>query len=108
MTSTSTWTLAFLVASTPLSGESALVGFAGNRGSFITWLFVHPLFRKAGVASALLHELLPLLERPVVLNVASSNIPARNLYGRFGFHVEREFIGNFQGTPCPVARLRLA
>ena len=88
--------------------NARLVGFAGNRGNFITWLFVHPLFRKAGVASALLHQLLPLLERPVVLNVASNNIPARNLYGRFGFQVEREFIGNFQGTPCAVARLRLA
>ena len=87
--------------------DAGLVGFAGNKGSFITWLFVHPLFRQAGVASALLQELLPLLERPVVLNVVSSNIPARNLYGRFGFQVEREFVGNFQGTPCSVARLRL-
>ena len=86
---------------------TGLAGFAGNRGSFITWLFVHPLFRKAGVASALLSELLPSLERPVVLNVASGNMPARNLYAHFGFRIEREFIGNFQGTPCSVARLCL-
>jgi ribosomal protein S18 acetylase RimI-like enzyme len=87
--------------------SARLVGFAGSRGSFITWLFVHPEFRKAGVASALLRQLLISLDRPVVLNVASSNIPARTLYGRFGFQVEREFLGDFQGTPCAVARLRL-
>ena len=88
--------------------DAGLVGFAGNRGNLITWLFVHPAFRKAGVASALLHQLLASLERPVVLNVAAGNIPARSLYGRLGFQVEREFVGNFQGIPCPVARLRLA
>jgi ribosomal protein S18 acetylase RimI-like enzyme len=87
--------------------SARLVGFAGSRGSFITWLFVHPEFRRAGVASALLRDLLTSLDRPVVLNVASSNIPARTLYGRFGFQVEREFLGDFQGTPCAVARLRL-
>jgi ribosomal protein S18 acetylase RimI-like enzyme len=65
--------------------SARLVGFAGSRGSFITWLFVHPEFRRAGVASALLRDLLTSLDRPVVLNVASSNIPARTLYGRFGF-----------------------
>ena len=87
--------------------SATLVGFSGSRGSFITWLFVHPKFRKCGVAGALLRELLASLDRPVVLNVASSNVPARTLYGRFGFQVEREFVGNFHGTPCAVARLRL-
>ena len=88
--------------------NSRVVGFAGSRSNFITWLFVHPGFRKTGVASALLNELLASLGWPVTLNVASGNVPARSLYGRFGFHVEREFVGMFQGTPCPVARLRLA
>jgi ribosomal protein S18 acetylase RimI-like enzyme len=87
--------------------SSRVVGFAGSRGNFITWLFVHPGFRKAGVASALLNELLASLGRPVALNVVSGNVPARTLYGRFGFHVEREFVGDFQGTPCSVAKLRL-
>ena len=88
-----------------LSGKVA--GFAGSRGNFITWLFVHPEYRRAGVASALLRNLLASLERPLRLNVAAGNIPARTLYERFGFQVEREFMGSFQGTPCAIAKLRL-
>ena len=87
--------------------ESRPVGFAGNRGSMITWLFVHPGFRRTGVASALLRQVLASIERPVALNVASSNARARTLYEKFGFLVEREFMGNFQGMPCSVAKLSL-
>jgi ribosomal protein S18 acetylase RimI-like enzyme len=43
----------------------------------------------------------------VALNVASNNTRARTLYEKFGFLVEREFMGNFQGMPCSVARLSL-
>src|SRR5689334_12907142 len=41
------------------------VGFAGNRGSFITWLFVHPSFRRRGVATALVQSMLSQLDRPI-------------------------------------------
>ena len=83
-----------------------VVGFAGSRGSFITWLFVHPSCRRRGVATALISEMLARLEGPVTLNVAMSNIAALALYQRFGFAVEREFAGQFQGNPCKVAKLR--
>lgn len=86
---------------------SRAAGFAGSRGNLITWLFVHPASRRLGVASALLRQLLASLEGPVALNVASGNTPARTLYGQFGFRVEREFLGNFQGRPCSVAKLCL-
>jgi ribosomal protein S18 acetylase RimI-like enzyme len=84
-----------------------LVGFAGSRGSFITWLFVHPASRRSGVATALLVELLARLERPATLNVAAGNAPARSLYERLGFQVVREFAGSFQGAPCNVVKLQL-
>ena len=83
-----------------------VVGFAGNRGSFITWLFVHPQFRRRGVASALVGHIIARVEPPVTLNVASQNVAARALYQRLGFKVEREFMGNFQGQPCSVCKLR--
>jgi ribosomal protein S18 acetylase RimI-like enzyme len=83
-----------------------VVSFAGSRESFITCLFVHPAFRRKGVATALLHELLARLQPPVTLNVMVSNAPARILYERLGFSVEREFRGNFRGHPCRVAKLR--
>jgi ribosomal protein S18 acetylase RimI-like enzyme len=36
----------------------------------------------------------------------ASNVAACNLYKRMGFVVEREFIGQFNGHSCPVAKLR--
>jgi putative acetyltransferase len=83
-----------------------IVGFAGSRGSFVTWLFVHPSYRRQGVATALLRDMLKRLEGPVTLNVAMSNHAALALYQRSGFAVEREFVGQVQGNSCKVAKLR--
>ena len=83
-----------------------IAGFGGSRGNFITWLFVHPEYRRQGVAQALVRALLAQLSGTVTLNVATTNVPAYNLYKRLGFTVEREFIGQFNGHACPVAKLR--
>ena len=86
--------------------SNRVAGFSGSRDSFITWLFVHPVFRRNGVATALVHAMLARLRKPVTLNVIMSNTPARAFYERIGFSLEREFQGNFQGNPCSVAKLR--
>jgi ribosomal protein S18 acetylase RimI-like enzyme len=78
-----------------------IVGFGGSRGTFITWLFVHPNHRRKGVASALIREMLAQLNGTITLNVATTNAAACNLYKRMGFTVEREFIGKFNGRACP-------
>lgn len=83
-----------------------IVGFGGSRGTFITWLFVHPNHRRKGVAWALVRELLAQLDGTITLNVATTNEAACNLYKRMGFTVDREFVGNFNGLTCPVAKLR--
>jgi ribosomal protein S18 acetylase RimI-like enzyme len=83
-----------------------VVGFAGIRATFITWLFVHPNSRRRGVATALIRQLLSEVEGPVTLNVVKSNDAALSLYQSIGFAVEREYPGNFQGSPCQVAKLR--
>jgi ribosomal protein S18 acetylase RimI-like enzyme len=83
-----------------------IIGFAGNRDRFITWLFVHPDSRRKGVATAMVRQLLDQLDGTVTLNVVKGNTPALTLYQSLGFAVEREFPGNFQGTPCTVAKLR--
>lgn len=85
--------------------SARVVGFGGNRGSFITWLFVHPSFRRNGIATSLVRFMLGRLAEPVTLNVMSGNVSARALYERIGFKVEREFQGHFQGNPCNVAKL---
>ena len=86
--------------------SNRVAGFGGNRGSFITWLFVHPEFRRRGVATTLVRSMLARLQQPVTLNVMVGNLAARTLYARLGFQTEREFEGNFQGNPCSVAKLR--
>lgn len=86
--------------------EHQVAGFGGSRGSFITWLFVHPEFRRKGIATALVREMLGRLPQPVTLNVVASNTPARALYERIGFAVDREFVGSFQGNACAVVKLR--
>ena len=89
-----------------MEDRDRVVGFCGNRQSFITWLFVHPEFRRRGVASALIGDMVARLSDPITLNVMANNLAARALYEQMGFKVEREFQGTFQGTPCEVARLR--
>lgn len=87
--------------------EEALrvVGFAGHRGSFMTWLFVHPEFRRRGIANALVRHLIARLGPPITLNVVSENTAARALYAQLGFKVERELRSNFQGGACNVCKL---
>lgn len=83
-----------------------IVGFAGYKGSFISWLFVHPAHRKKGIASSLVISMVNSLEGDAALNVAKTNISARKLYSRLGFIVEREYEGQFNGYPCEVIRMR--
>ena len=83
-----------------------IFGFGGSRGNFITWLFVHLEYRRQGAAQALVRALLARLSGTITLNVATTNVAAYNLYKRLGFTVEREFIGQFNGHACPVAKLR--
>src|SRR5450432_3632886 len=57
-----------------------IVGFGGSRATSITWLFVHPEYRRLGVAQALVCEMLGRLPGTVTLNVATTNVAAYNLY----------------------------
>lgn len=88
--------------------EQKILGFAGFRGSSISWLFVHPAHRRNGIASSLVEVILTKLERQASLNVAKSNIGARQFYARLGFVTEHEFKGQFNGHSCEVLRLRYA
>jgi ribosomal protein S18 acetylase RimI-like enzyme len=88
--------------------DEKVVGFAGFRGSSISWLFVHPSHRRKGIASSLVEAVLIKLDRQASLNVAKSNVGARKLYASLGFVTEREFEGQFNGHPCEVMRLRYA
>jgi ribosomal protein S18 acetylase RimI-like enzyme len=63
-------------------------------------------FGERVLAQALIREVLAWLEGTITLNVATTNVAAQNLYKRIGFTVEGEFMRQFNGHACPVAKLR--
>jgi [ribosomal protein S18]-alanine N-acetyltransferase len=83
-----------------------ILGFTGTIGNYISWLCVHPTHRRRGVGTTLLRQTLAGIRGPATLNVFARNEPARRLYARIGFVVEHEFVGNFNGQPVDVVRLR--
>ena len=80
-----------------VEGNNTVLGFGGNKGNYISWVFVHPEHRRKGVAKTILSEILSELTGEIRLNVAKYNHAAQNLYKAFGFEVEREFRGNYNG-----------
>jgi len=82
-----------------------VVGFGGNKGRYISWLFVHPRYRRRGIGRALLGEILSRLPGAISLNVAAGNHAARALYEHFGFGMKREFSGTFNGHDCKVVTM---
>jgi len=91
-----------------LVGEvhDGVVAFAGTKGNYVSWLFVHPDFRRRGLGSLLLREAMAPLSGAVELNVAKNNQPARALYEKAGFKLAKEFVREWNGYECQVARLR--
>jgi ribosomal protein S18 acetylase RimI-like enzyme len=83
-----------------------LLGFGGNSGNYISWLFVHPLHRRRGVARMILNHILDHLKESATLNVFKNNRAARALYDQFGFEIEREFTGNLNGFQTRAMTLR--
>ena len=86
--------------------DERVIGFGGHKDNCISWLFVHPAYRRQGVARALLMGLMAQLQGPVSLNVGRWNLAARKLYEGLGFATVREFTGTFQGHAVEVLTLR--
>lgn len=100
--------LALFDESTILVIEDAgrVVGFGGYRGNYISWLYVHPAHRRKGVARMLVQEMRERLSGTITLNVGRNNSAARRLYETFGFIVDREFTGKFNGHDVRVMRMK--
>lgn len=85
--------------------DNCIKGFAGHNGTYISWLFVHPEYRRLKIAHKLILHILDTTKGTFALNVAATNVAARNLYTKFGFLVTKEFEGSYQGTPVKVLRM---
>jgi [ribosomal protein S18]-alanine N-acetyltransferase len=82
-------------------------GFAGYDGSLVSFLFVDPTYYKRGIGTELLKKVLSQVGDKAWLNVAKNNIPARELYKKFGFKIAAEFVGKYNGKDVTVLRLAL-
>ncbi len=87
--------------------QNEICGFGGNKGNYISWLFVHPDHRRKGIAKKILDQILSSLTGEIRLNVAKHNNAAINLYKEYGFKIEREFQGNYNGYKSQAITLLL-
>jgi len=85
--------------------DTCIKGFAGSKGTYISWLFVHPQHRRMGIASKLMMHILALVKGTIALNVAATNTASINLYTKLGFLVTREFESDYQGVPVKILRM---
>lgn len=90
-----------------LEDSDKILGYAGNQGNLISFLFVDPEYYGHGFATTLLEYLLPIIGKKAWLFVAKTNTPAINLYKKFGFSIVEEFTGKYNGK-IEVSVLRLA
>ena len=84
-----------------------VVGFSGVKEAYISWLFVHPDFRRQGIGKELVLHMLSKMNGEVLLNVVRSNIAATNLYKNLGFQVTEEFTGKFQNNPIVAWKMSI-
>ena len=85
-----------------------IIGFSGNRGNYISCLFVHPIHRRRGIATSLIRKILGKLEGTIALHVARNNGPAKRLYQGLGFTVGKEFKGSLNGYEFQAIKMSLA
>ncbi|XP_050689429.1 cysteine-rich protein 2-binding protein-like isoform X1 [Eriocheir sinensis] len=81
-------------------GFGVLVPDTSYNEAYLSFLLVHPEWRRAGIATFLLYHLIQSCQgKDVTLHVSATN-PALILYQRFGFKVE-EFLSNFYDKYLP-------
>jgi len=85
--------------------KGSILGFAGHKENYISWLFVHPDHRGNKIGKLLISHILSNLRGVVALNVAHSNLAAKKLYQKLGFTVKKEFEGKYQDKPIIVNRM---
>lgn len=86
--------------------ENNIVGFTGYNKQLISFLFIDPNYYRQNIATRLLEHILPLVGNKAWLLVSKTNLPAINLYLKFGFTVAEEFKGKYNDS-IEVTVLRL-
>jgi len=79
--------------------DEGVIGYAAHCGPEIRALFVHPRGRRKGIGKVLLEFLLSMITGPAELYVAKSNLPAKELYQKYGFKIVEEFETTYNDIP---------
>ncbi|MBF0198675.1 MAG: GNAT family N-acetyltransferase [Planctomycetes bacterium] len=84
-----------------------ILGFIGRKEDVLSWLFVHPNYRRKGIAKKLLSYQISAWSNTLMLNLVKSNHAALSLYKNFGFNIHKEFYGNMYGKRIPAIKMVL-
>ncbi len=95
----------FLASQVFVYERDGIKGYAAHDHSTITALYVHPSARGTGIGKILLQFMLDRIQGDIVLYVASSNYPAKRLYGQHGFITVDEFMTDYNGTSVLAAKM---
>ncbi|MEY8239710.1 MAG: GNAT family N-acetyltransferase [Cycloclasticus sp.] len=79
--------------------DKEIIGYAALFKSEIRALFVCPTARSRGIGTCLLEFLLSKINDAATLYVAKTNMPAKQLYQKYGFSVTNEFQTEYNGKP---------
>ena len=85
-----------------------LVGFVGIDGSYVSWLYVDPVYYRQGIGRHLLRMAVRLIGSQAWTIALAGNTRARRLYESEGFEVVRTFEGSNAGYPCACVQLALS
>lgn len=85
--------------------RAEVVGFVGQNGDYLAWLYVDPAYHGRGIGRALLRRVIPLLGSAAWTISLAGNLPALHLYQSEGFVIARTFEGDNAGYPCTSHRL---
>jgi putative acetyltransferase len=79
--------------------DGEVLGYGAIFEAEIRALFVCPSVRGKGIGKEILEFLLSQINGRVNLFVAKTNVPAKELYKRYGFEVSDEFLTEYNGEP---------
>ncbi len=84
-----------------------IAAYCALNDSNIEAIYVHPKFRRMGIARTLLEFLLDKAIGSVSLNVAKNNHPAKKLYFEYGFEIENEFSTSYNNVTVVAQKMIL-
>lgn len=85
-----------------------IVGFVGLNGTYVSWLYVDPVYYRQGIGRRLLRFAVALIGPQAWTIALAQNTRARHLYESEGFQVVRTFESNNAAYPCTSVELALS